>query len=167
MIVKEYCLIFFMMVLWRLSLLAFFLILLVYLLLPFFFFQRHWQYLVQWSGVQQSSICCNGSKNAAPQLDVVASTRSSCVELSVHHLFLWITPTLGFNHEMYHAFYDAHSDSYKEKFPKRILGKHVLPFSCCFQGHPDCGNMWIQWINFIPNTIASSFCKLLQGLYQT
>lgn len=61
-------------------------------------------------------MCFNGSKNATPQLDVVASNWSSCVELPVHRLFLWIAPTLGVIYELYHAFYDAYSDTFASFF---------------------------------------------------
>ena len=60
-----------------------------------FILQPHWQYSVKCSGVQRSDMCCNGSNNAAPQLQVVASTWSSCVKLPVQRLFLEITANLG------------------------------------------------------------------------
>ena len=40
-------------------------------------------------------MCCNGSKQAAPQLHAVASTWSSCVELPVQRVFLGIAADLG------------------------------------------------------------------------
>ena len=40
-------------------------------------------------------MCCNGSKKAAPQPHVVASTWSSCVELPVQRVFLGISADLG------------------------------------------------------------------------
>ena len=48
----------------------------------------HWQYLVKRTGLQQSQICCNGSKCAAPKLHAVASTWLLCVELPIQRLFL-------------------------------------------------------------------------------
>ena len=55
----------------------------------------HWQYLIKCSGVRRSQICCNGSKQAAPQLHVVASTWSLCVELPIQQLFLGICAQSG------------------------------------------------------------------------
>ena len=55
----------------------------------------HWQYSVKRSGVQCSRMCCDGSKQAAPQLHTVASTWSSCVELPVQRVFLGIAANLG------------------------------------------------------------------------
>ena len=40
-------------------------------------------------------MCCNESKTTAPQLHVVASTWSSCVELPVQRVFLGIAADLG------------------------------------------------------------------------
>ena len=51
--------------------------------------------MVKCSGVCQSWICCNGSKKAVPQLHVVASTWSSCVELPLQRLFLGICANAG------------------------------------------------------------------------
>ena len=48
----------------------------------------HWQYAVKRSGVQHLRLCCNGSKALAPHFYTVASTWSSCAELSTHQLFL-------------------------------------------------------------------------------
>ena len=55
----------------------------------------HWQYSVKQSGVWRSRMCCNGSKQAAPQLHAVASTWSSCVKLPVKRVFLGIDADLG------------------------------------------------------------------------
>ena len=55
----------------------------------------HWQYAVKRSGVWQSWMCCNGSKRTAPQLHAVASTWSSCVELPIQRLFLWMCANSG------------------------------------------------------------------------
>ena len=55
----------------------------------------HWQYLINCTGVQQSRICCNGSKREAPQLHVVASTWSLCVELPIQRLFLGMCAHCG------------------------------------------------------------------------
>ena len=84
-------------------------------------------------------MCCNGSKNAAPQLHAVASTWSSCVELPVHRLFLGIADDLGltifggdatdaYDHslapsETYLAIDAAYSAWYKNKFGKEINRK--------------------------------------------
>ena len=40
-------------------------------------------------------MCVNGSKKAAPTIHAVASTWSSCVELSIQRLFLGISPALN------------------------------------------------------------------------
>ena len=48
----------------------------------------NWQYLVKRIGVQQSQMCCNGSKCAAPKLNAVSITWSLCVELPIQRLFL-------------------------------------------------------------------------------
>ena len=42
-------------------------------------------------------MCCNRSKNAAPQLHAVASTWSLCVEVPVQQIFLGIAADLGNN----------------------------------------------------------------------
>ena len=122
----------------------------------------HWQYLVKQSSVWQSLMCCNGSKNAVPQLHVVASIWSSCVELPVQRLFLGIAADLGWSifggyatdphahspapSEIYLAIDEVYSDWYKDKFGKEINRKHVLPVYHCLQGHPESGKMWVYFI---------------------
>ena len=56
--------------------------------------RTHWKYSVKQSEVQISRMCCNGSKNTAPQLHAVTSTLFSCLELPVQRLFLCIAADL-------------------------------------------------------------------------
>ena len=92
-------------------------------------------------------MCCNGSKNAAPQLHAVTSTWSSSVELPVQRLFLGIAADLGLTifggdatdayahlptpSETYLVINDDYPDQYKDKFGKEINKKYVLPVYHC------------------------------------
>ena len=127
--------------------------------------QPHWQYSVKRSRIRRYRICCNGSKNAAPQLHAVASTWSSCVELPVQWLFLGIAADLGLTifggdatdayahstapSETHLAIDDAYADWYWDKFGTEINRKHVLPVYHCLQGHPELGKMWMHFIDNI------------------
>ena len=102
----------------------------------------HWQYAVKRSGVCRSRMCCNGSKNAAPQLHAVASTWSSCVELPVQQIFLGIAADLGntiyggdatdaYAHapspnDTYLTVDDAYMESYKKRFPENLLVENMF-----------------------------------------
>lgn len=57
--------------------------------------QSHWQYTIKYSDLQRLRMCCNGSKKAVPQLHVVSSTLSSCVELPVQNLFFGVCADVG------------------------------------------------------------------------
>ena len=111
-------------------------------------------------------MCCNGSKNAAPQLHAVASTWSSCVELPVQHLFLSIavdlnlivfggdaTDTYAYAPAPNHTFLaidEAYADWYKLcNDGREISRKFVLPVYHALQGHPESGKMWMKFIDDI------------------
>ena len=111
-------------------------------------------------------MCCNGSKNAAPQLHAVASTWSSCVELPVQRIFLGIAADLGntiyggdatdaYAHapspnDTFLTVDDAYLEWFRKKFPGRpISRKYVLPVKHALQGHPESGKMWMHFIDNI------------------
>ena len=111
-------------------------------------------------------MCCNGSKDAAPQLHDVASTWSSCVELPVQIVFLGIAADLGntiYGGDAMDAYAHAPSPSntfltvdnvymewFKKKFPGRSIGKkYVLPVNHALQGHPESSKMWMHFIDNI------------------
>lgn len=105
--------------------------------------QPHWQYALKWSGIQQSYLCCNGSKKAFPQIHAVASTWSSCVELPVQHLFMGLCTDIGliiydddatdmYAHsptptDTYVAIDDAYVEWYFDKYKKSLSKQVVLP----------------------------------------
>ena len=116
-------------------------------------------------------MCCNGSKQAAPQLYAVASTWSSCVELSVQRVFLGIAANLGvtvfggdttdaYDHspapnDTYLAIDDVYAYWYKDTTGKDINQCHVLPVYHCLQRYPESGKMWIHFIdNILINEIS-------------
>ena len=96
----------------------------------------HWQYEAKQSGVRRSQMCCNGSKKTVPQLHVVASTWSLCVELPVQQLFFgictdaWLTiyggnATDAYAHspapnDAYLQVDDAYAEWYNNKFKDKI-----------------------------------------------
>ena len=108
---------------------------------------------------------CNGSKKAALQLHVVASTWSSCVELPVQRVFLGIEADLGLTvfdgdatdayahspapSDTYLAIDDAYADWDKDTFGKEINRRYILPVKHCLQGHPGFGKVWIHFIDNI------------------
>ena len=88
-------------------------------------------------------MCCNGSKQAAPQLHTVASTQSSCIELPVQRIFFRIAADLGLTvfrgdatdayahspapSNTYLAIDDAYADWYKDTTGRDINCCLVLP----------------------------------------
>ena len=67
-----------------------------------------WQCAVKRDGSQQSRLCCNESKRAAPVLHAIASTWSSCVKMLIQQLFLALCPAEG--HKIHGAdVQDAHT----------------------------------------------------------
>ena len=127
--------------------------------------QSHWHYAVKWSGVWCSRICCNGSKKAVPQLHVVASTWSSCVELPIQRLFLGICSNSGLTiyggdatdtyvhspapNNTYLQVDNVHTKWYNNKFKDKISKRMVLPVNHALQGHPKSGEMWMKMIDDI------------------
>ena len=126
--------------------------------------RAHWQYAIKRSGVRRSRLCCNGSKNAAPQLHAVASTWSSCVELPTQRLFLALAAANGLSifgaditdayaHSnpaetaTYLAIDDAYSKWYQKRFSVVLNCCHVLPVQHSLQGHPESRTMWIKLID--------------------
>ena len=47
----------------------------------------HWQYSIKQDGTRRSHNCCDGSPRAAPNLDGLISTYSSCVEQPIQRMF--------------------------------------------------------------------------------
>ena len=111
-------------------------------------------------------MCCNGSKNAAPQLHAVASTWSSCVELLVQRVFHGIAADLGniiyggnlmdaYAHDPFPSdTYLTVNNTYMEWFKKKFLGrpisrKYVLPVNPALQGYPENSKMWMHFIDNI------------------
>ena len=131
----------------------------------------HWQYLVKCSCVRQSQMCCNGSKQAAPQLHAVASTWSLCIELPIQRLFLGICAQSGLTiyggdatdayahspapNDTYLALNDAYSEWYKDTKGIEISKRKVMPVYHALQGHPESGKMWMKLIdNIIINQLG-------------
>ena len=106
------------------------------------------------SGVGRLRMCCNGSKNTAPQLHAVASTWSSYAELPVQRVFLGIAADLGniiydgdatdaYDHapspnETYLTVNNTYMEWFKKRYPgKPISRKYVLPVHHSLQGHSE------------------------------
>ena len=110
-------------------------------------------------------MCCNGSKKVIPQLYAVASTWSSCVELSVQRIFLGIAADLGLNvyggdvtdayahspapNDTYLAIDDVYADYYKATFGKEKDRRYTLPVKHCSLYLSD-GKRWRGYL-FIKN----------------
>ena len=103
----------------------------------------HCQYAVKRSGVHWSQMCCNGSKQEAPQLHVIASKWSSCIKLPIQRLFLGMCADSGltiyggdatdaYAHSLaptdtYHAVDNAYAEWYKDVKGIEISKRQVLP----------------------------------------
>ena len=111
-------------------------------------------------------MCCNGSKNVAPQLHTVASAWSPCVELPVQRVFLGIAADLGntiyggdatdvyvyapSSSDIFLTINNAYMEWFKKKFPGRpISRKYVLPVNHTLQGHPESSKTWMHFIDNI------------------
>ena len=125
----------------------------------------HWQYLVKCTGVQQSQMCCNGSKCVVPQLHAVASTWLLCVELPIQQLFLGMCAHSGLTiyvgdatnayahspdpNDTYLSIDDAYAEWYKDAKGVKISKRQVLPVYHALKGHPESSKMWMKSINNI------------------
>lgn len=116
----------------------------------------HWNYVIKRSGMRWSRQYCDDSKNAAPQLHDMTSTWSSCVELPIQRLYLFLCASQGLvlyggdARDMYaHSpapknmthltIDDAYFKWYKEKTGISINSRLVLPVLHSLQGHPESG----------------------------
>ena len=112
-------------------------------------------------------MCCNGLKNAAPQLHAVAFTWLSYVELPVQRIFFGIAADLGntiygddatnayahapaLNDTFLTAVDNVYMDWFKMRFSGRpISRKYVLSVHHALQGHQEIGEMWMHFIDNI------------------
>ena len=126
--------------------------------------QPHWQYTVKRSGTRRSRLCCNGSKNAAPELHAVASTWSLCCEQPVQRLDLGLCAHYNFKifeadltdayahapkatTPTYLKIDDTYASWYRDRFGKEIDKRKVLPVEHSLQGHPESGSQWMKMID--------------------
>jgi Reverse transcriptase (RNA-dependent DNA polymerase)/GAG-pre-integrase domain len=145
--------------------------------------RQHWTYLIKPDGRRKPRNCCDGSKRAAPQLQIAANTYSSCAEQPTTRMFWALAAAEGMTvhfcdatnayenspgpkYPTYVRIDDAYAAWYKRRFGIQLDRSLVLPVQHALQGHPEAGALWERFVNSLLTKLGFVATTQERSLYR-